>query len=105
MKTQNKKSKFRSTSAWKNFRKKMKEKQKVDFITGKPLYAGFNLHHLDLDEKHYEDISNEDNFVCLNKTSHETIHWLFRYKNWRQLLKNIETLLEKMEKINGTENM
>lgn len=100
MKTQNKKSKFRASSEWKSFRKKMKEKQKVDFITGKPLYKGFNLHHLDLDEKHYEDISNEDNFVCLNQKSHYLIHFLFRYKEWRQLLKNTETLLERMEKIN-----
>ena len=98
--TQKKKRNFRASSKWKDFRKKMKEKQKVDFITGKPLYAGFNLHHLDLDEKHYEDISNEDNFVCLNRKSHDLIHFLFRYKNWRQLLKNIETLLEIMEKLN-----
>lgn len=100
MKIQNKKSKFRASSKWKDFRKKMKDKQKVDFITGKPLYAGFNLHHLDLDENHYEDISNEDNFICLNRKSHDLIHFLFRYKEWRQLLKNIETLLEIMEKIN-----
>lgn len=91
---------FRASKKWKDFRKKMKEKQKVDFITGKPLYAGFNLHHLDLDEKHYEDISNEDNFICLNRKSHDLIHFLFRYKEWRQLLKNIETLLERMEKLN-----
>ena len=103
MKTQNKKSKFRASSKWKDFRKKMKEKQKVDFITGKPLYAGFNLHHLDLDEKHYEDISNEDNFICLNRKSHDLIHFLFRYKEWRQLLKNIEILLERMEKINDNQ--
>lgn len=98
--TQKNKRNFRASSKWKDFRKKIKEKQKVDFITGKPLYAGFNLHHLDLDEKHYEDISNEDNFVCLNRKSHDLVHFLFRYKEWRKLLKNIETLLERMEKIN-----
>ena len=99
-KTQNKKSKFRSTSIWKSFRKSMKDKRKNDAVTGRPLLKGWNLHHCDLNETHYEDISNEDNFECLNKTSHEVVHWLFRYKNWREILKNIETLLEKMEKLN-----
>lgn len=101
-KAQNKKSKFRSTSTWKKFRKSMKDKQKTDIITGKPLLKGFNLHHCDLNEEHYEDISKEDNFVCLNKTTHEVVHWLFRYKNWREVLQNLYKLLEKMEKINET---
>ena len=101
-KTQNKKSKFRSTSKWKSFRKSMKDKRKIDAITCRPLLKGWNLHHCDLNEAHYEDISNEDNFECLNKTAHEFVHWLFRYKNWREVLKNIETLLEKMEKVNGS---
>ena len=100
-KIQNKKSKFRSTSTWKSFRKSMKDKRKNDAVTGRPLLKDWNLLHCDLNEKHYEDISNEDNFECLNKTSFEVIHWLFRYKNWRKILKNIETLLEKMEKLNG----
>ena len=99
-KTQNKKSKFRSTNTWKSFRKSMKIKRKNDVITGRPLLKGWNLHHCDLNEEHYEDISNDYNFECLNKTTHEVIHWLFRYKNWREILKNIETLLEKMEKLN-----
>ena len=99
-KIQNKKSKFRSTSTWKSFRKLMKDKRKNDEVTGRPLLKGWNLHHCDLNEAHYEDISNEDNFKCLNKTTHEVIHWLFRYKNWREILKNIEILLEKMEKLN-----
>lgn len=78
----------------------MKDKHKVDAITGKPLYKGWNLHHCDMSDEHYEDLSNEENFECLNVSSHEFVHWLFRYKNWREILKNIETLLEKMEKIN-----
>lgn len=100
-KTQNKKSKFRATSTWKSFRMSMKAKRKNDMITGRPLLKGWNLHHCDLNETHYEDISNEDNFECMNKISHKVIHWLFRYKNWREVLKNIESLLEKMERING----
>ena len=99
-KAQNRKSKFRSTSPWKKFRTYMKQKYRVDAITGKPLYKGWNLHHCDLNEAHYEDISDESHFCCLNKTSHDVIHFLFRYKNWREVLKNIESLLEKMEKLN-----
>ena len=78
----------------------MKDKRKIDAVTGRPLLKSWNLHHCDLNEAHYEDISNEDNFECLNKTTHEVVHWLFRYKNWREVLKNIEALLEKMEVIN-----
>lgn len=78
----------------------MKDKRKIDVVTGRPLLKGWNLHHCDLNEAHYEDISNEDNFECLNQTTHKFVHWLFRYKNWREILKNIETLLEKMEKLN-----
>lgn len=100
-KVQNKKSKFRGSNEWKNFRNKMKNEHNKDFITGRPLLKGWNLHHLDLDGEHYEDINNEDNFICLNKTSHKVLHWLYRYKNWREVLYNIHLALERMERING----
>lgn len=94
------KTKFRQSTKWKDFRKEMKQKNKVDFLTQKPLYSGWNLHHLDLNEANYEKIENEENFCCLNRLSHEFIHWLFRYKDWREILKRIYELLEKMESIN-----
>ena len=99
------KTKFRTTAKWKKFRSKLKKERKYDAVTGKPLLKGWNLHHCDLNESHYSDISNEDNFECLNKNSHEFVHWLFRYKNWREVLANTYKILNKMERLNdeGTE--
>lgn len=99
-KEQKAKSKFRQSAKWKDFRKRMKQKNKVDFLTEKPLYAGWNLHHCDLDSKHYEMIDNEENFACLNRTSHEVVHWLYRYKDWREVLERLKTIMEKMEALN-----
>ena len=87
---------FRGTSKWKNWRKYLKNKQKVDQITGKPLLKGFNCHHLDMRDEWYEDL-HEDKFICLNKQTHEVLHWLFRYRNWRQVLYNLSDYLSKME--------
>ena len=97
-KVQNKKSKFRATSTWKKFRQQMKQNNKVDFITKKPLYKGWNLHHLDLDEDHYTDL-DPINFCCLNKQTHEFVHWAFRY-DWREVLSNLEMVLLKIEELN-----
>ena len=93
------KSQFRQTSRWKSFRKKMKAKCKVDAVTTKPLLKGFQVHHMDLNPNHYTNLV-DDNFCCLNRQSHEFIHWLYRYKNWREILKNIYIILAKMEQLN-----
>lgn len=71
------KSKLRRSREWKEFRKKLIAKQKIDTITGKKLTAGCNCHHLDLNSNHYSDLK-EENFVVLNRQSHEIIHFLFR---------------------------
>lgn len=91
------KTKFRSTSKWKNWRKYLKNKRKNDELTGSPLYSGWQCHHLDMSAEHYEDL-REDKFCCLNRKSHDMIHFLFRYKNWKEILKNAEKILTKMEK-------
>lgn len=71
---------FRNSKAWKEFKKKKKEEQgKYDPITGGKLSRTANLHHRDLDEDHYTDISCSDNFVLLNHNTHEFLHWLYRY--------------------------
>lgn len=98
--SQKMKTTFRSSAKWKKFRSWIKKERRVDAVTGKPLLKGFNVHHCDLNEQHYTDISNPDNFECLNRTSHKVIHWLYRYSNWRDVLFNIGRILEKMEKIN-----
>lgn len=93
------KAKFRRSSTWKKFRQKMKAKFKKDFITGRPLLKGFQVHHCDMSLENYKNLK-EENFYCLNKTSHEIVHFLFRYKEWREILKRLKVILEKMEKLN-----
>ena len=93
------KSKFRQTSKWKNFRKYMGNKYKTDFITGKPLLSGWQLHHLNMKDQDYEKL-NEDDFVCLNRTTHKVAHFFFRYSNWRDCIRRLFSVLEKMEKLN-----
>lgn len=106
MNNQKTKQKFRASKKWKEFRKKKMNEQKFDPITGAKLGKTCNCHHCDLDESHYEDISNADNFICLNKLSHDTIHFLFSRKDpkrWRKRIINIIHILKKMEKINAKE--
>lgn len=102
--SQDQKTKFRRTAAWKKFRNKVKASQKYDPITGKPLSNTFNLHHLDLNPDHYTDISNEDKFIGLNSTSHELVHFCFgdsrTKKNWRQIILNLIRICKLMEKYN-----
>ena len=101
MKNSDKKSKFRQSKAWKEFRKRMFEKQDgKDIITGKKLYKGYNVHHLDMSTENYEKLE-EDNFICLNKQMHETIHTLFRYyKKDPTVLDRLKTVLDRMNELN-----
>lgn len=93
-----KKQVFRGSKVWKDFRALKKEKDKVDAITLKPLYKGFHLHHIDMSEENYDKIEQEDNFVCLNKQSHDCIHFLFRYYvKDKLILERIKDILDKME--------
>lgn len=95
------KCKFRSSSKWKKLRDKLKKQRKLDELTMKPLRAGWNLHHLDMSESHYEDISNESHFSCLNRQSHECIHFLFRYyKDDHSILLRLKDILDRMERLN-----
>ena len=101
--TQSAKTKFRSTKKWKDFRDKVRHQQKVDPITGQKLTRMANLHHLDLSEEHYEDLSNEDNFVFLNQLSHKVVHFFFskaKPTQWRERIERIIPILEAMERIN-----
>lgn len=85
--TQKEKTKFRASSKWKKFRVFMKKLFKgKDAITGKPLYKGWNLHHLD--EKNYSDLKPEK-FIPLNKKSHEMVHFLERYDNYEDVAANL----------------
>jgi hypothetical protein len=103
--TQKAKKKFRQTAEWKNFRKLMFSKSgKVDRITQKPLHKGWQLHHLLLDETKYSEL-NEENFICLNRQTHETIHWIFRYYvKDPAIIDRLREIMQKMKEINIDKN-
>lgn len=99
---QRKKAKFRNTSKWKKFRQLLAAKHNnIDIVTMKKLYKGYNCHHKDLNEDHYEQLI-EDNFICLNKNTHEFIHWLYNYyKDDETILYRIKKLLDEMKALNN----
>ena len=98
-----KKASFRKTSKWKNWRKHLKTKRKTDEVTGKPLYKGWQCHHFDMRIENYEDL-REEKFACLNKQTHEVVHWMFRYKNWKEIIYNLSKILTEMEKYRDDAN-
>ncbi len=95
---QKEKAKFRDSAVWKNFRNLLKKERKVDFVTGKPLRAGFQLHHCDLNPEHYKNL-NPDNFVTLSRFSHSWVHKIYRY-NWEEVLARLAMVFRKMDELN-----
>lgn len=95
---------FRRSKEWHTFREKKRKEQKTDPITGSQLTKTCNCHHLDLDPKHYTEIEKEENFICLNSTTHSVIHWFFgdgkTRKDWRKRIKKVVEILELMEELN-----
>lgn len=101
-KVQAAKTKFRRSSKWIKFRKHMKEKQKVDPITGSPLAPTCSVHHLDMREANYENLEDETHFVAVNPQSHETIHFLWQaHGGWRRAVLSLIRIIKAMESING----
>lgn len=96
----NKKEKFRKSKEWKEFRAKMVIKANHrDFITGKKLVKGFNVHHMrtNLTEETYCDISHEDEFIPLNSQCHKLLHYLFTYyQKDKSILDRLKEILDKM---------
>ena len=101
MKAKDVKAKFRQSKEWRVFRKKIFDKQGgKDIITGKKLYKGYNVHHLDMAAENYDQLI-EENFIAVNKQTHEAIHTLFRYyKNDKDILNRIKQVLDKMVELN-----
>lgn len=98
--TQQEKTKFRASAKWKKFRAFMKKfSGGVDAVTGKPLYKGWQLHHLQ--EKCYDDLTPEK-FACLNRESHKVIHWLSRYSNYEEVAANLVAIVKKMKEFEST---
>lgn len=92
---------FLQSKAWKDFRKKVFDKQNgLDIITKKKLRKGFIVHHLNtnIKERDYTDLSNIDDFIAINKSTHEIIHGIFRYyHNDKEVLTRYKRFLDKME--------
>lgn len=101
MKAKDVKAKFRQSKEWRAFRKRIFDKQDgKDIITGKKLYKGYNVHHLDMSADNYDKLI-EENFIAVNKNTHETLHFLFRYyKNDKYILNRMEQILDKMIELN-----
>ena len=99
--SQSKKSKFRSSAIWKKFRKDIADDyNKIDPITQKKLRTGYNVHHMDLNPDHYENLE-EDNFVPLNRETHKVLHWLYTYyKSDKYIIGRLTNYLDKMERLN-----
>ena len=101
MKAKDVKAKFRQSKEWKEFRKRMFEKQcGKDIITGKKLCKGYNVHHYDMSAENYDKLI-EENFIAVNKQTHDALHFLFRYyKNDKDILNRIKQVLDKMVELN-----
>lgn len=97
--TRQQKYNFRMSDKWKKFRLKCKKVANYfDFITKQPLTSTWNLHHLDMRDKHYTDISDTKRFLPLNKDTHNFIHWLYKlYYKDKSVLQRIQIVLEKMD--------
>lgn len=106
--TVDKKTVFRRSKEWKEFRIKIRKHQKKDPITGSPLNKSYNLHHLDENPEHYSDISDESHFIGLNSTSHSVIHYIWgdgnRRYDWKKRIQRIVEICSLMDEINGINN-
>jgi hypothetical protein len=97
-----KKKKFRQSKRWKDFRHRLNVKQNgVCFITKSKLRKLSAVHHMDLNPENYDDL-NEENFVFVLHSIHETIHVLYQYyKKDPTVLDRLKIVLEKMKELNS----
>ena len=90
---------WRSSKAWKEFRKKiMHEQHDKDPITGSKLKGKWALHHrhISANEEEYCDISKPEEYTALLAMTHRTLHFLYTY--WKKdpdILKRIEEEFKK----------
>ena len=97
---ENQKEKFRKSREWKDFRSKMAAIfNHRDYITGRRLVKGFNVHHLktEQDGENYCDISDTRNFIPLNSYCHKLLHYLFPYyMKDKTVIDRLVEILDKM---------
>ena len=90
---------FRASEKWRSFRKfKYDEQGGKDYITLKPLTKCFNVHHCDLNADEYQNLEDEANFLALNKSTHETLHWCLRYVKAFHSLEVIDRLFDEVKR-------
>ena len=90
---------FRQSSKWKNFRKKKYDDQGgKDFITMKPLTKCFHCHHGNLNADEYSNLEDDQNFIALNKSTHEMVHWCLRYVKAFHSMEVIDRLYAEVER-------
>lgn len=99
---QTKKQKFRESKEWKEFREqKILEQKRIDPITNGRLLKASNCHHLCMDESTYDDISDPEKFMVVNKATHKVIHFLYSYyKKDPTVLNRIRDVLDRMVELN-----
>lgn len=86
---------FRKRKAWLDFRESFRKEK--DALTQSKLSKRFNLHHLDMNPLHYDDLTHRENFIPLNSKSHDLIHFLLPYyKKDPAILDRLKTILDKM---------
>lgn len=102
------KSKFRRSSIWTSFRRKLKYKRRVDEITLSPLRSGFVVHHMqtvgsrgESDPATYEDVGDESKFRCYSRATHKLLHYLFiYYLKDETIIDRLRADLEEMKRLN-----
>lgn len=101
--TQKQKTDFRMSPAWKKFRVLCKKAHNyTDFVTRQVLGKHWHLHHLDMRDEHYTNITDVERFVPLNSETHDFMHWCYRL--WLKdpaVLERIRILLERMKACNN----
>lgn len=57
---------------------------------------------MDLDFENYTKIEDHENFVLLNKLSHDFVHWIYKYYvKDKDVIERIVKILDKMVEINS----
>ena len=101
------KRKVRASAEWAELRAQIRDEQKTDPISMRPLSRSFNLHHLSQDERYYDDLSR-DRFVGLNEYSHRCCHYLYDIvvrEGDFDVLERIKQIIEEMQNITAADEL
>ncbi len=105
--SQIKKRKVRASPEWTELRETVKDEQKVDPISMRPLSKSFGLHHLSQDDNYYNDLER-NRFVGLNDYSHRCIHYLYdivQREGDFEVLERIRLIIERMQDLTESDAM